>query len=82
MEQGVEVDLTGKKSGRGTYLHPYQICWRAALDGSRLEQALRTRLSAENRQALLNFGSSLPESELAEEEDQPRHLVQVDVDLP
>jgi predicted RNA-binding protein YlxR (DUF448 family) len=69
-EKGVEVDATGKQAGRGAYLHPYQSCWRAVLRGGRIEQALRTRLTEENRQALLAFMATLPESEA------------VDTDLP
>lgn len=62
-DQGVEVDPTGKQAGRGAYLHPYQECWRAVLRGGRIDQALRTRLSEENRQALLAYMATLPESE-------------------
>lgn len=62
-EQGVEVDTTGKLAGRGAYLHPYQSCWQAVMRGGRIEQALRTRLSEENRQALLAYMATLPESE-------------------
>ncbi len=64
--QGVEVDATGKLPGRGAYLHPYQQCWQAVLRGGRLEQALRTRLSEENRQALLAYMATLPDSEAAD----------------
>lgn len=62
-EAGVVVDQTGKQAGRGAYIHPYQTCWRAVLRSNRLEQALRTRLSEENRQALLDYMATLPESE-------------------
>lgn len=62
-EAGVQVDATGKLPGRGAYLHPYQDCWQAVLRGGRIEQALRTRLSEENRQALLAYMATLPESE-------------------
>ena len=67
-ESGVEIDATGKRAGRGAYLHPYQSCWRAVMRGGRIEQALRTRLSEENRQALLAFMATLPESEDAEQD--------------
>lgn len=67
-ETGIEVDPTGKKAGRGAYLHPYQTCWRAVLRGNRLERALRTRLSDENRQALVAYMATLPESEAADPE--------------
>ena len=62
-EQGVVVDATGKLPGRGAYLHPYQNCWQAVLRGGRIEQALRTRLNEENRQALLAYMATLPASE-------------------
>jgi len=70
-ETGIVVDPTGKLAGRGAYLHPYQECWRAALRGNRLEQALRTRLSEENRQALLTYMATLPETEAEVETDHP-----------
>ena len=63
---GIEVDITGKMSGRGAYLHPYRRCWQAVLETNRLKQALRTQFTNEDRQALLSFMSSLPESEEAE----------------
>lgn len=62
-EAGVEVDLTGKHAGRGMYLHPNQQCWQAALKGGRIEQALRTKLNAANRQALAAYAATLPETE-------------------
>ncbi len=64
--KGVEIDATGKLAGRGAYLHPYQNCWQAVLRGGRIEQALRTRLNEENRQLLLTFMATLPESEAAD----------------
>jgi len=45
---GVEVDLTGKKAGRGAYLHPDPACWQVVLQSKRIEQALRTALSADD----------------------------------
>jgi uncharacterized protein len=58
--QGVEVDPTGKKAGRGAYIHASQSCWQAALQGNRLGQALRTVISPENRAALLQVMATLP----------------------
>jgi predicted RNA-binding protein YlxR (DUF448 family) len=57
--QGVEVDPTGKKAGRGAYLHPNQPCWQAVLTGNRLGQALRTTLSGEEKAKLLAFMTTL-----------------------
>lgn len=62
-EAGVVVDPSGKMAGRGMYLHANRRCWQAALKGGRIEQALRTKLSAENRQALAEFMQTLPEGE-------------------
>lgn len=62
-EAGVVVDPSGKLAGRGMYLHQNQQCWQAALKGGRIEQALRTKLTAENRAALAEFMRALPESE-------------------
>lgn len=50
---GVEVDPTGKRAGRGAYLHPDPACWQAALQGNRLAQALRTTIAPENKRQLL-----------------------------
>ena len=69
-ENGVEIDVTGKKAGRGAYLHPVQDCWNAMLEGNRLGSAMRTKLSAENRAELAEFVQTLPElAETSESED-------------
>ena len=57
----VEIDHKGKKEGRGVYLCPARECWTTGLKGNRLEHALRTKLTLENRQSLLEYGRSLPE---------------------
>jgi uncharacterized protein len=51
-EKGIEVDLTRKKSGRGAYLCPDSKCWEVALKSGRLEQAFKTSLKAEEKEAL------------------------------
>ena len=53
----------GKRPGRGMYLHANQQCWQAALKGGRIEQALRVKLSAANRQALQAYAATLPARE-------------------
>ncbi len=57
---GVEVDLTGKKPGRGAYIHNQQSCWEYALKGS-LAKALKVQLTAEEQEQLLAFAKSLPQ---------------------
>jgi predicted RNA-binding protein YlxR (DUF448 family) len=59
----IEVDLKGKKAGRGIYLCPNRKCWETGLKGNRIEFGLRTKLSTENRQSLLEYGISLSEKE-------------------
>jgi predicted RNA-binding protein YlxR (DUF448 family) len=56
---GVEVDPTGKKSGRGAYLCPQQACWEAALAKRGLDRALKVALSPEERTRLLEYGRTL-----------------------
>lgn len=60
---GVAIDAGGKLPGRGMYLHPNQRCWQIALKSGRIEQALRTKLSAEDRALILGFMQTLPEDE-------------------
>jgi predicted RNA-binding protein YlxR (DUF448 family) len=55
----VEVDESGKKVGRGAYLCRGQDCWQEGLNGGRLEHALHTNLSHENREQLAGYGKSL-----------------------
>lgn len=62
--QGVRVDPGGKMPGRGAYLHDRRSCWERGLKGS-LAHALKTELSAEDREYLSAFLDSLPEDSLA-----------------
>ena len=48
----VEVDETGKKSGRGAYLCPDKSCWERALSKTLLEHALKTQLAKEEKETL------------------------------
>ena len=57
----IEIDLKGKKAGRGAYLCPTAGCWEAGLKGSRLEHALQGRLSAENREQIAQLMKSFLE---------------------
>ncbi len=57
--ESVEVDTSGKKAGRGAYLCPAEECWEAGLKGSRLEHTLRTTLTQDNREQLIQYGKSL-----------------------
>ena len=56
---GVELDETGKKAGRGAYLCHRPDCWQQALRKGRLDAALKTRLSADERLRLTEYATSL-----------------------
>lgn len=58
--EGIQVDLMGKKPGRGAYLCSRRACWEAALTKvDRLERALRTKVTAEDRQKLAEYARDL-----------------------
>lgn len=61
-DQGVLVDLTGKKNGRGAYLCRAKPCWDKALRISALNRALKTTLQDDEMAALAAFAASLPET--------------------
>lgn len=46
-EEKLEIDYTGKKSGRGAYLCPQQSCLESAVKGKRLEKSLKQKISSE-----------------------------------
>jgi predicted RNA-binding protein YlxR (DUF448 family) len=51
-DEGVQVDPTGKRNGRGAYLCGQPSCWQNAVESNVLEKALRTTLTTEDRQRL------------------------------
>lgn len=62
-ENGIaEIDVFGKKPGRGAYLCPKKTCWELALRKNRLDYALRTKLHDNNRQTLREYSHNLEES--------------------
>ena len=58
----VELDASGKKSGRGAYLCRYRQCWDEGLAKRALDRALKTQITPENRQALADFAAQLPKT--------------------
>ena len=56
-----EIDVFGKKPGRGAYLCSNKTCWELALKKNRLEYALRTKLNESNRQTLVEYSQNLLE---------------------
>jgi predicted RNA-binding protein YlxR (DUF448 family) len=63
---GVLIDPTGKRAGRGAYLHDRRSCWDAGLHGS-LARALRVDLTATDRERLESFAATLPNAESGDE---------------
>ena len=51
----IEIDTSGKEAGRGAYLCRARECWQVGLKGNRLEYALRSRLTSDNREQLINY---------------------------
>jgi hypothetical protein len=52
--EGVLVDPTGKAHGRGAYLHDQQSCWMRGIK-SGLGHALKTELTEQDKQTLLDY---------------------------
>jgi len=49
----IEIDTSGKKAGRGAYFCSSWQCWEEGLKGKRLEHALRSQLTRDNRERLI-----------------------------
>ena len=60
-EGRVEVDATGKKNGRGAYVHESRSCWDEALKRERLARALKVTIEKEDYDRLKAHAGALPE---------------------
>ena len=58
----VKIGGSSRQQGRGAYLCASRGCWEKGVKGSRLEHALRARITDDNRAALLQYSSTLQES--------------------
>ena len=56
----IELDPTGKKSGRGAYLCARRSCWEPALHKGKLEREFEMTLLPEDRAALEAYIETLP----------------------
>ena len=54
-EGGIEIDIGSKMAGRGAYLCKNISCWVEGLKGKRLEHALKTDISQESKNRLLDW---------------------------
>jgi predicted RNA-binding protein YlxR (DUF448 family) len=60
-EASLSIGASSRENGRGAYICPSRECWEKALRSTRLEHALRAKLTNENRAALLQYSSTLEE---------------------
>lgn len=60
-EGRVEIDPTGKKSGRGAYVHEARRCWEDALKRDRLGRSLKVSVPAADMEALRAHAEQLPD---------------------
>ncbi len=58
-DSNIEIDSSGKKTGRGAYLCRAWECWETGLKGTRLEHALRGSLNQNNREQLIKQAKEL-----------------------
>jgi predicted RNA-binding protein YlxR (DUF448 family) len=54
-EEGLQIDPTGKRNGRGAYLCSQFSCWENAANGSALERALKTEMTPAFRAELRQY---------------------------
>jgi len=59
VDSWVEIDHSNQRDGRGAYLCRNEECWQAGLKSNRLEHALKTTLTRENREQLMRQGREL-----------------------
>ena len=74
-EGSVEIDLMGKRSGRGAYLCRNPECWETALQPRRLSQALKCRVQDRDVAALRSLAASLIEEAAVESQTAPLEVV-------
>ena len=68
-EGRVELDLTGKKNGRGAYVHELPACWDEVLKKDRLTRALKVTVQAADLQALSAHATTLSKRAQIENRD-------------
>ena len=61
-EGRIEIDERGKMAGRGAYLCRRQACWEGGIQGDRLDHALKTALTNEDRERLRAYAKQWPAS--------------------
>lgn len=56
-EGSIEVDITGRKAGRGAYICSSKACWEDAFKKGHMERALRAKLESDDREKLISYGA-------------------------
>ncbi len=59
----VQPDETGRKPGRGAYLHTDRSCWDTALKKGRLQRSLKTAIQPADLTALQSFATAFAQEE-------------------
>lgn len=59
----VEIDLSKRSPGRGAYLCPRRECWELGLKKDRLGRSLRTKISSEDYQRLVEYSRTFPKGD-------------------
>ncbi len=55
----IEIDIKGKKEGRGAYLCCDQVCWEKVSKGNQLEHALKVKINQNERERLGKAGQEI-----------------------
>jgi predicted RNA-binding protein YlxR (DUF448 family) len=58
-DEGLTIDTTGKKQGRGAYLCKVKNCWESGLKNNRLGYVLHMTLTQQDQQKLIEFAEKL-----------------------
>jgi predicted RNA-binding protein YlxR (DUF448 family) len=58
-EGQVEIDITGKKEGRGAYICRDRACWEKVLKSRQLEHALKAKINQQSLERLVEDGKKL-----------------------
>lgn len=64
-DDGLVVDFSGKRAGRGAYLCSRPDCWDLALRTNLLDKALKGPIPAEEKAALAAYRPPVSNSEMA-----------------
>ena len=52
----IDVNASNKKTGRGAYLCPTQVCWDMGIRSGKLERSLKVAITQDNREQLIRLG--------------------------